>query len=656
MKAHPASACKRMLLAILSAAFLALPTRAADTIQPSPDRERELIAVLQSSAPAAEKALACKHLAIHGSTAAVPVLAPLLADPELSSWARIPLEVIPGPAVDEALRQSLSRLEGRLLVGVIHSIGVRRDALAVDALIRMLNGPSLDVTGAAALALGQIGGDRAAAALGRSLANPSADVRATVAYGAILCAENHLARGETSRAIRLYDAVRASSLPQQRVLEAIRGAILARGPDGIPLLLEQLRSEDRHRVGIGLRTARELPGSEVTRTLAAELEGAAPERQAPLLLALADRQDDAVLPAVLEVARQGSIPLRLVAIGALDRLGDISCLPVLLKAATDGHAPLARAAKQAIGRLEGDAVDAALFARLPDSSGILRQVLVEMVGLRRIEPALPAVLVSARSTNPGVRRAAAETLAILGGEPEAAELVRLLTRTEDARDRAAIENALGAICGRVGQSCLPLLLPLAQHADAELRSAGIQLFAVVGGAEALAAVRAALGDPDESVQDEAVRTLAGWPGNWPDDVEVAEPLLTLARSAPKPAHRIQGIRGYLQFIQETRQMDDAAKLARVQDLMPLLQRPEEQRLAISVLGAIPTGEVLETLIPFTANATLAEEACQSIVRVAAHERLRRGAGDVRQAALQAVIDRSTNEATRKRATDLLRRR
>ncbi len=89
------------------------------------------------------------------------------------------------------------------------------------------------------------------------------------------------------------------------MLEATRGAILARRADGLPLLLEQLRSPDNARFGIGLRTARELPGRAVTEALAAELPHTSPERQSYLLLALGDRSDDAVLPAVVAAAGSG---------------------------------------------------------------------------------------------------------------------------------------------------------------------------------------------------------------------------------------------------------------------------------------------------------------------------------------------------------------
>lgn len=113
-------------------------------------RPAELIALLQSDAPKSEKVKAFKPLAVFGGKDAVPAIAPYLADEELSSWARIALEAIPDPSCDETLRKAEADLKGRLLVGVINSIGVRRDAKAVDSLIKRLADVDADVAVAAA--------------------------------------------------------------------------------------------------------------------------------------------------------------------------------------------------------------------------------------------------------------------------------------------------------------------------------------------------------------------------------------------------------------------------------------------------------------------------------------------------------------------------
>ena len=102
------------------------------------EKEKELLTLLRSDAAPAEKALACKKLAIYGSDASVPDLAKLLPNPQLSSWARIALEAIPGEASNAALREAAGSLEGRLLVGMINSLGVREDANAVDLLTKKM--------------------------------------------------------------------------------------------------------------------------------------------------------------------------------------------------------------------------------------------------------------------------------------------------------------------------------------------------------------------------------------------------------------------------------------------------------------------------------------------------------------------------------------
>ena len=105
-----------------------------------------------------------------------------------------------------------------------------------------------------------------------------------------------MAEGKAADAVRLFEQVRQANVPKQNRLEATRGAILARGTEGLPLLLEQLRSDDKGMLAIGLSTARELKGRPVTEALVAELAKAQPDRQVMILLAVADRSNTTVLP------------------------------------------------------------------------------------------------------------------------------------------------------------------------------------------------------------------------------------------------------------------------------------------------------------------------------------------------------------------------
>jgi len=621
--------------------------------QPAADaKERELIAVLQSEAPKGDKAITCKRLAVYGSERCVPVVAPLLADEELSSWARIALEAIPGPAADAALRDAADKLQGRLLVGVINSIAVRRDPQAVDVLIRRLDDTDVAVASASAVALGHIGGRPSAKALAPSLAKAPAGVRSAVAEGCILCAERFLAQGQTAEAVALYDAVRRADVPNQRQLEAVRGAILARGSAGLPLLVEQLRSDDEKHLGIGLRTARELPGLDVTKALAAELEGLSPDRQPLLLLALADRGDSAVLPVVLKAAQEGRKDLRITAINILTHLGDTSCVPVLLQAATQDDAQIEQAATETLVRLPGKDVDADLTARLSPSQGKLRRVLIDLVGQRQISQALPAVASSLNDADAGIRGSAVKAIAIIGGHEQAPDLVKLLLATSSASERTEIGKTLLTICSAHGPACLPHVRPLIQGRDNELHILGLRALAVIGGPESLTAVKSAIESAAPAVQDEAVRILSAWPNKWPNDTEAGKALLALAVSAENMPQHVLGLRGYLQYIRGNKQLGNDQKATEVKDLLTHIKRPEEKRQVIAVLGETPSAAAFEMLVTLAEDPALVEEAYSAIVQIAAQD-IQGLSKDRRRQALQTVVDKSGNDATKQRARKAL---
>jgi HEAT repeat protein len=314
---------------------------------------------------------------------------------------------------------------------------------------------------------------------------------------------------------------------------------------------------------------------------------------------------------------------------------------------------LAQAAMNALARLPGNKIDGDLLNRLPQSSGKQRRVLIELVSLRRIEGALPEVLRCAKDPDAGVRTAAIQAIGALGQEQQLTDVVGLLNQTRTMNDRGDLEAALIAISSRGGPHCAAALLPLARSNDAELRVIGLHALASAGGPEALAAVKFALNDSDENVQDEAVRTLSTWPNNWPEDDAVAEPLLALAQSAKKTSHQVLGLRGYLHYVKGDKKLSDDAKVSKLNELLPRIKRPEEIRLAIAVLDAIPTDGSLELLAAFTTDPAVTEDACASIVRIAG----KNAAGitkDQRQKALQIVVEKTSRDSTRKKAQTLLK--
>ena len=168
------------------------------------EKEAKLIAVLKSEAGQKEKADAFRELALCASRESVGVLASFLDKEEYSHMARYALEPIPDPAVDDVLRNALSSLKGRLLVGVIGSLGVRRGVKAVEKLIPLLKDGDADVAQAAARALGSIGTADAAEAIESALASTPKANQLAFCEGLFRSAEALAAQGFQENALAIY--------------------------------------------------------------------------------------------------------------------------------------------------------------------------------------------------------------------------------------------------------------------------------------------------------------------------------------------------------------------------------------------------------------------------------------------------------------------
>jgi HEAT repeat protein len=157
----------------------------------------------------------------------VPAVAALLTDKELSHIGRYALERMPCPEAVKALRDALPKTKGLLKVGVVNSLGVRRDAESTKALVALLGDSDQQVAAAAAAALGAIGSSDAAKALAAFQAKAPEALRLTVADARLTCAERLLADGKKLEAMAIYKALSTAEQPKHVRLAAQRGLLAA---------------------------------------------------------------------------------------------------------------------------------------------------------------------------------------------------------------------------------------------------------------------------------------------------------------------------------------------------------------------------------------------------------------------------------------------
>ena len=577
------------------------------------DDEQTLIAVLQSDKPVGDKAAACLNLKRVGTARAVPALAALLTDKDLSHWARYALESMPCPEAGAALRDAVAKAAGLMKVGIIDSIGERRDREATGALAELASGTDVQVVTSAAAALGKIGTAEAARALRAAHAKAPAATRLAVADGALQCAAELRAAGDNKTAAAVCQELYDPQAPEYVRTGAYRGLVLASGDQATALMAKALTGTDWAAIQAALQLAPEIKGEAATKELAAVLANVPPAVQVALIEALKHRGDPAAGPAVVSAIASPSPKVRLAAFEALPVLGDASAAPQLAEAAAKAAGAEQEAARDALAIIRDPKVRETLLAQLPKAQPAVQAEIVRALGHRQEKEAVPSLLKMAEGGDEPTRLVVLRSIAMLADASAAADLIRLLGQAKSDAEREAVEGALAAACGRGGrpEASAARVLGAMKGTPVPARAALLRVAGRVGGAEAAQALRAGLQDTEAAIKDAALRTMADFGG-----ADVAPDLLKLAREAPAPAQKVLALRGYWRLValaadrpmQERWKMGEAA--------MAAAQRPEEKKLGLTELAKIPHPAALKLALSLCEDEAVAAEAEAATVQIA----------------------------------------
>ena len=581
--------------------------------------EAALLQTLRSAAPA-EKALACKKLAIYGTNAAAPELQKLLSDPQLSSWARIALEAIPGPEAGAALRNALPGLQGKLAVGVVNSLGIRREVEAIDLLTKRIEEDADANVGAAALvALGRIGQSECIGPLTSALNHAQPTIRNGAAEGCILCAEALLAaNGPDAKqaAHDLYHLVSKANVVKQRKLEAKRGGILASGD--VAALMEELRSGDEEYFQMALMTARELQGPTVSASLAQELIHIQPDRFNRVLFALADRQDAVITDELLKMADHVDSAARVAIVRMLPSgLGGTpnsqkESLARLLHFASDADPAVAAEAKKTFANIKFWGFLGAVRGMLQaekDSNNLV--TLLEVIAARGGGPLAQDVQPLVDHSDAKVRRAAIAALGETIGDDDLNFLIEKTIAPAPEDEHEIAIKSLKSACMRMRDrdACVELLHAAMPRTDLPTQVVLIDILGSVGGVKALE-VLASYGTGDvEPLQDAATRILGDWL-----DSGAAPVLLKIAESAAPEKYRVRALRGYLRIARQFAIPADRTLMCAA--ALQAAVRDDERRLALDLLALFPTAEGMDLALAATKQESIRQDAVWAAQRIA----------------------------------------
>lgn len=571
--------------------------------------EKDLLAFLATAnaTPDAKREL-CRVLLGCASEASVPVVSKLLPDRETSHMARWVLQGIPAASVDVALLEALKTAPADLQAGLLSSLAARRTAAAVGPAAERLTSSAPNLAEAAVAALGRIGTIEA----DRALRTAQADARlaARVFDARLACAESLQASGRTADVTSIYREVfTAAPLPSAR-MAALNGLLRVDPESGLRATLAALAAEDPLlRMAAAGAVVHVPAGPEATRRLVEPMRRAAPELQALLLVSLGRRGDRTALPEVLRHAQSNAPAVRAAALEAVTRLGDASNLPALYRGLLD--AATADATAEAMRTMPGAWVGPALTAELEAGRHAgLRVKLAGILGLRKEVSALPALMKLWPDAEPDLQAAALQAIGVMGTEKELPALAAGIAGAKDAAVRRGLARTAQEIALRRPEPAAGILTEGMKQAAGESRGELIRILGRVGGAGALATIRAELASEQPEVRRSAVHALSTWA-----TPEPLADLLAMAKSDADAATQRLALRRFIAMTTAAKNLSNEDRAAHLKSAFPLATRREEKRGILAALISIPSPSAIELARSALAQPDVAADARRVLMQI-----------------------------------------
>jgi len=562
------------------------------------------------------KRFVCRQLALIGAAEDVPALAALLTDPDLSHMARYALERIPGPEATAALVSALPKTPGPLRVGIINSLGERRDPAAVPALIPFLRTPQdAETARAAAAALAKIGTPECFQALARSRSTWPAALKSALFDALCVCAVHLKEPAARKAALPILDDIRRNAASPHVRTAALDAYIRVSGADSAPFLVKLLTSSDPGVQSIALRYVRELPGRDTTLAFAAQVPRIPEPARVQLILALGERGDRAAAPAVLKQTGSPNSEVRRAALYALAAIGGPDCIPTLVRIAAETTGVEQREARSALTRISGRDADRALLDMLSRAAAKEQVEILRAATARRLaEVVRPALRLARRSPSSAVRTAALKAIGAVAGPDRLDDLLELI---RNAPDDATAEAACRALVSVSRRAETPSGAPAARIARALSKAPDTRkplllgALGRLGGPHALAAVRNALASGRPALVTAAYRALS----TWPDDAALPF-LLELARTTSDPTHRILVFRGLAGVLKQSASRPEIKTEAVFRAAFNAARTTDELRLVLGAAGSARCSRLLPVVGSFIARKEVEAEAVAALCALA----------------------------------------
>jgi HEAT repeat protein len=612
--------------------------------------EAAFIQLLAPSATFEARRFACTQLAIIGTDASLPALAGLLNSPDTAGMACLALGSSLSAKVNPALREALAKATGPARQQIIVTLGDRRDADAVAALIPLTRSPDDAAATAAIAALGKIATPAALEELAtlRQKGDPALARAAT--ESSLVAADRVAKAGETKVSTQVYSDLLQAFYPAYVRRAALSGLLRLDKEAGEERILQVLRGKDTALKPAAIAAIRLLPSKEASTRFAKEMPKLQPQEQTLLIEALASRNDEASLAAISASLSAGDGAVRRAAAAALGNIGDASTVPTLTKALaaaqeTEDRQTLVAALISLKGR---EAVDQAIAELLPRQDDKSKPALISVLGKRASRTSVPVLLEMVGGADPAVAKAACQALGRLVQTEDLPALLDRLARVRSTDARGALEATVAQALSRTRDPVRrsdAVCGALANLQDLDGRASLLSLLPSCGDARALDTLKAARADREPRIREAALRAMAEWP-----DASATGALLEMARTTTQDTERVLALRGAARLLSTTADASPHDTAVSFEKVMDLAKNADEKKLVLGGLGRVHDVAALQLAESCLGDSAIQAEAALAVVSIAPYVcGLHR---DAARSVLQKVADLPLESELKQSAKDL----
>ncbi|TVR70765.1 MAG: HEAT repeat domain-containing protein [Marinilabiliales bacterium] len=523
------------------------------------------------------------------------------------------LQAIPGSNINRLLRRSFSDAPSSIQAGIITALGNRRDESSVRFIAGHIDNDNSQLSRAAISALGTIGTERSADLLTEAMKRGNHPEQDYIASILVENAGHFFSDNQQTSAFDIYSSVIDTDPPVPIAAAAIKGMMETTTGDPAEILKQYLASSapDLKRELTGL--VRILPDSYDNGIELLRMEGITESEKIRLIMILAYRGDRSIHDELKYFLEHDDPSFREPAIHALSKIATAEDIPLLVRIASTTSGREQELAREGLYRMSGDEVDDIILDKALTDIPPHAAEFIRAIGNRNIPGGATVLLESAKSIHPAIRMESYRSLGMIGQPEIVNQIVELLIKSPDGRERRILGNILYmvAIKGdqeKVNTSGIKRYLPI--HLSPDVRSELISVLGRIQNPDDLEIFLEHLDTDDMHLKNNVIRALHDWP-----DAGPKKELREIVEDTDDMRLRTLALRAHNQVVMNDPDLSHVEKAQSLEFGFDYAINNNEKKLIISALGRLPVIESLRILVDQMSNPDLLPETESAILDI-----------------------------------------